>query len=74
MGVKVAMYTSKSQWEPITKDSKKLGDLPLWYAHYNGEANFNGFQKFGSWEKPAIKQYKGTTPLCTVQVDLNWYP
>ena len=47
---------------------------PLWYAHYDGSANFDDFSAFGGWTKPTIKQYQGTTTFCSAGVDLSWYP
>ena len=36
--------------------------------------SFSDFRGFGGWTHPSIKQYKGTTTLCGVGVDLSWYP
>lgn len=50
----------------------KYGNLPLWYAHYDGVTSFSDFKPFGGWAKPYAKQYKGTTALCNASVDLNY--
>jgi hypothetical protein len=48
-------------------------DLPIWYAHYDNLPNFSDWKPFGGWQKPNIKQYKGTVTLCGVNgVDLNF--
>jgi len=74
LGVTLGIYTSASQWNPITGDWKGASSYPLWYAHYNSQQNFNDFSPFGGWTHPAIKQYAGDTTLCSSGVDLNWYP
>ena len=51
-----------------------LGNIPIWYAHYNGFPNFIGWRNFGGWTKPNIKQYIGDTTLCGAGVDYSWYP
>ncbi len=32
-------------------------DVPLWYAHYDGNASFDDFinTAFGGWKKPNVK-------------------
>ena len=50
-----------------------LGNVPLWYAHYDGVQNFNDFKDFGGWTKPNIKQYQGDVTLCGAGVDYSWY-
>eukprot|EP01117_Protostelium_nocturnum_P015946 TRINITY_DN621_c0_g1_i3.p1 TRINITY_DN621_c0_g1~~TRINITY_DN621_c0_g1_i3.p1 ORF type:complete len:212 (-),score=39.72 TRINITY_DN621_c0_g1_i3:1381-2016(-) len=73
--VKVAIYSSASQWNPIFGADYKGGhDLPLWYAHYDFKPTFSDFKPFAGWTKPVWKQYKGTTTLCGVGVDLNYRP
>ena len=70
------IYTSSSQWSAIFGSSSyKYGnDLPLWYAHYDGNANFNDFTSFGGWSKPHAKQYAGTSTVCGTGVDKNYSP
>ena len=48
--------------------------ISSWYAHYDGNPSFSDFAAFGGWTHPAIKQYQGTTSLCSAGVDLSWYP
>jgi hypothetical protein len=73
-GVTLGIYTSASQWNPIMGGSTKFSYLPLWYAHYDNNPSFSDFVAFGGWTKPNIKQYKGTTSVCSASVDYNWYP
>lgn len=72
-GVSLGIYSSASQWNPIMGGSTKFSSLPLWYAHYDGSASFSDFSPFGGWSKPAIKQYAGTTAICSASVDKNYY-
>ena len=73
LGVKLGIYTSASQWEPIMGSYSGGSAYPLWYAHYDDVKAFSDFRAFGGWSKPAIKQYKGTTAMCDGSVDLDWY-
>ena len=76
-GKKVGIYASNYMWNSImggaTKCTKFV-DLPLWYAHYDGNPSFTDFKPFGGWISPTIKQYKGTTSMCSASVDLNYHP
>jgi GH25 family lysozyme M1 (1,4-beta-N-acetylmuramidase) len=72
-GVNLGIYTSASQWNPITGGTTKFAKYPLWYAHYDYNPSFSDFVAFGGWTKPAIKQYQGTTSYCSASVDLNYY-
>lgn len=48
---------------------------PLWYAHYDGQANFDDWEKskFGGWAQPTLKQYAGDATLCGFKLDLSFY-
>ena len=70
--IHVGVYTSESQWQPITGNSHELHDYDLWWATYNGEPNFDGFSSFGGWSKPYMHQYLGSQDLCGASVDVNW--
>jgi hypothetical protein len=75
LGVKLGVYTSASQWNPIMGSGFTAGSaFPLWYAHYDNSASFADFRPFGGWSKPAIKQYYGDASICGVGIDKNWYP
>lgn len=73
---KCGIYSSSSQWSAIFgSTSYSYGsNLPLWYAHYDGNANFNDFTKFGGWSSPHAKQYSNTATVCSVGVDKNYAP
>merc|ERR1711871_198318 len=73
MNVKLGVYTSESQWEPIMGSYSGGSSYPLWYAHYDGSQSFSDFRPFGGWSKPNIKQFRGTTTVCGAGVDENWY-
>ncbi|GAM23692.1 hypothetical protein SAMD00019534_068670 [Acytostelium subglobosum LB1] len=72
-GVKVGVYTSASQWEPIMGSWDGGKALPLWYAHYDNSPSFSDFSSFGGWTKPHAKQYVGSTTVCGLGVDLDYY-
>lgn len=76
LNVTLGIYTSKHYWVPITGDSTAFSNYPLWYPHYENTPNpsFSDFEPFGGWNTPTIKQYKGTTSMCSASVDVNWYP
>lgn len=72
-GVSMGIYTSYSQWSPITGNSHALSSFPLWYPHYDNNPSYSDWSSFGGWSKPSIKQYHGTTSVCSASVDLNYY-
>jgi GH25 family lysozyme M1 (1,4-beta-N-acetylmuramidase) len=39
LGISCGIYTSNSQWSPITGGSSAFSGLPLWYAHVSGFAS-----------------------------------
>ena len=69
-GMPCGIYTGRWWWVPETGDSRAFMHLPLWHAEYT-EPNFDAFQSYGGWQRPAIWQYQGTTNLCGHSVDLN---
>jgi hypothetical protein len=73
LGVSCGIYTSNSQWSPITGGYTGFSNMPLWYAHYDNSPSFSDFSAFGGWTKPAIKQYAGDVTLCSAGVDKNYY-
>lgn len=75
MGKKVGIYASRYMWTSIMGGLDKctfFGSYPLWYAHYDNNANFNDWVSFGGWKNPTIKQFTGTTNLCGGSVDQNY--
>lgn len=75
LGVHFGIYTSKSQWTPIAGGSTAFKTYPLWYPHYESPANpsYSDWVPFGGWTTPAVKQYAGTTSICSASVDKNYY-
>lgn len=73
MGVRWGIYTSRSQWGPITNNTPEFGAPALWYAHYDNNPSFSDFVPFGGWAHPSIKQFMGTTTICGVGIDKNFY-
>jgi GH25 family lysozyme M1 (1,4-beta-N-acetylmuramidase) len=75
LGIHFGLYSSLYEWKETVGDSVIDPSVPLWYAHYDNSPAFSDpdYWKFGGWSKPAIKQYKGTTAMCGVGVDLNFY-
>eukprot|EP01088_Endostelium_zonatum_P002039 TRINITY_DN12465_c0_g1_i1.p1 TRINITY_DN12465_c0_g1~~TRINITY_DN12465_c0_g1_i1.p1 ORF type:complete len:215 (-),score=29.64 TRINITY_DN12465_c0_g1_i1:48-692(-) len=74
LGATIGVYTSKSQWIPITGGSTVASSAPLWYAHYDGVEGFGDFSAFGGWSRPAMKQFRGNVNSCGTGIDENWYP
>lgn len=70
LGMATGIYTGRWWWVPQTGDSRAFMHLPLWHAEYTAP-NFDAFQSYGGWQRPAIWQYQGTTQLCGHSVDLN---
>ena len=75
----VGIYSSKSQWVPITCDDASFSRLPLWRPHYDGRADNDDWTEaaigpFGGWKvgDVAMKQFNGTTQMCGINVDLDW--
>jgi hypothetical protein len=76
---RVGIYASQSQWTPIMCGDSSFTDVPLWYAHWDEKADFNDFHDkgigpFGGWNAPVMKQYKGSTRICNINVDLDYRP
>jgi len=73
-GVTIGFYSSSSQWDPITDDTSKFSEYPIWYAHYDHSPDFDDYEAFGGWAAPAIKQYDEDGYGCGVSFDKNYYP
>jgi len=73
-GVHIGIYTSYSQWSPIMGGWTGGSPYSLWYAHYDGNPNFNDWFAFNGWSTPAMKQYNGDVTVCGVGIDQDWYP
>lgn len=75
--MEVGIYTSWGFWTDVMENSTAFSDLPLWYAHWDHEADFDDWEDlpFGGWEEAMIrgKQYEGDTYIdgASPIVDLN---
>jgi hypothetical protein len=74
-GVSLGVYSSSSQWGPITGGTTQFSSLPLWYAHwdYSYSSCTSDFVSFGGWTSPAMKQYAGDESFCSAGFDKNCY-
>jgi hypothetical protein len=73
------IYASNYMWGRIMGSSCRVGadnGVPLWYAAYDGEPNFNDYpgMAFGGWSSPNIKQYSDSYGACSGTFDHDWYP
>lgn len=67
------IYTARWVWERFgCPDWSSLREFPLWLAKYDGRAELPLVADFGppGW-RPVGKQYRGTTRLAGIDVDLN---
>ena len=73
-GYHCGVYSSASQWSAIFGSTSYCygNGLRLWYAHYDNNPSFSDYSEFGCWKSPVLKQYEGTTTLCSQGVDMNW--
>lgn len=72
----IGFYGNETSMQPVIGDSSVLAPWPLWYANYTAAGrvpSLTEFKPFNGWTSCAMWQYKGTTELCTVNVDLNTY-
>jgi hypothetical protein len=76
------IYTRKAWWLDNMGDTDAFSHLPIWYAYYDHNSDFDDWYDpefwyegpFGGWTDPAGKQYDSdwTAPdLCGVNVDYN---
>jgi len=76
-GFTVGIYSSEGEWsQTVGEACTNLTSYPLWYAHYDGEANFDDSwaYEFGGWTSPTMKQYSGDATICSDDVDQDWMP
>ncbi len=73
MGVSVGIYSSEYEWGQMDICGD-FSEYPLWYADYDGQANFDDFTPFGGWKAPYSKQFVGDQTLCGASVDGDWIP
>ena len=72
-GASVGVYTNYYNWESIVGLGwTGLSNYPLGYAAWDNTPSFSGFQPFGGWSSPSMKQFTGTTTVCGVGVDQDF--
>jgi len=77
LGANVGIYSSPYEWSATVGGCSGLENHPVWYAHYDGEPNFNDWPsvRFGGWGKPSIKQFDDKAGnSCGKSIDRDWYP
>eukprot|EP01016_Furgasonia_blochmanni_P034399 TRINITY_DN3711_c0_g1_i3.p2 TRINITY_DN3711_c0_g1~~TRINITY_DN3711_c0_g1_i3.p2 ORF type:complete len:282 (+),score=39.63 TRINITY_DN3711_c0_g1_i3:100-945(+) len=77
LGIDVHIYSQKVCWYQTVGvfTHPKLSQLKLWYARYDGKEDFNdAYYNFGGWTQPYMKQIKGSTQMCGLDVDISWTP
>jgi hypothetical protein len=52
----------------------EVADAPLLYAYDDGNASFTGFQAFGGWKTPTVKEFILSTVSCNVAVSVLYKP
>ena len=58
--IKMGVYASEHMWGIIMGEGCHVAakeGLELWYTDWDNEPSFGGFQPFGGWRHPAVKQY-----------------
>ncbi|MFQ5938209.1 MAG: GH25 family lysozyme, partial [Acidiferrobacterales bacterium] len=76
------IYTRKVWWRDNVANTSAFSNLPIWYAYYDGQSEFEDWYgplfwyegPFGGWSDPTGKQFDSdwTAPdLCGVNVDYN---
>ena len=70
---RVGVYTNWTQWNDITCGWTGASSYQLWYPHYDNWASFGDFKNFGGWTSPNIKQFTGTTNICSTSIDKDFY-
>ncbi|ELP85375.1 lysozyme, putative [Entamoeba invadens IP1] len=76
IGMVHGVYVSKYYWGQFFGSSytyKYASSTPLWYPHYDSNPSFSDFAAFGGWSSPLMKQYQGTTSMCSGSVDFNYF-
>ena len=70
---KWGVYTNKNGWESIMGAWTPSLSCQLWHAYWDNKDSLAGFTPFDGWKSRAMKQYKGDTKLCSMDVDLDCY-
>lgn len=76
LGINMGIYASSYMWGSIMGSGCTVGgNLPLWYAHYDGTRSFNDFAPFGGWSSPTMKQYNDGSSIggdCGISADADY--
>jgi len=76
-GKTCGVYSNYNNWVTIfgssTYQASGGSSLPMWYADYDGELNFDDYEEFGGWSTPAMKQYNGDVSYCSINMDQDYY-
>eukprot|EP00817_Percolomonadidae_sp_ATCC50343_P003075 CAMPEP_0117426674 /NCGR_PEP_ID=MMETSP0758-20121206/6719_1 /TAXON_ID=63605 /ORGANISM="Percolomonas cosmopolitus, Strain AE-1 (ATCC 50343)" /LENGTH=246 /DNA_ID=CAMNT_0005211941 /DNA_START=26 /DNA_END=766 /DNA_ORIENTATION=+ len=74
-GVHVGVYAQKWFWEQTFGGNWDVSKykMPIWYAHYDNNPSYSDWSPFGGWHSPSMKQYHGTTNICSCGIDKNVY-
>jgi len=67
------VYTNKNGWESIFGSWTPSISCQLWHAYWDNNPSLSGFTPFDGFKSRAMKQYKGDTTLCSMDVDLDAY-
>lgn len=66
------IYTSRSMWADVMRESTAFAHLPLWDARWSAQQRLDdGWVPYGGWWECAMRQYQGTTIIHGITVDLN---
>ncbi len=69
---KTGIYTRRNFWIDQLGNSVEFSNEPLWDANYNDKIGISPVD-YGGWIKADAHQYRGTTNLYGVDVDLNFF-
>jgi len=73
-GIGYGIYSGEPYWKTMAGNTSEFGEVPLWHAWYFNDGHvpdFSAYRPYGGWSRPLIWQYKGSTDLCGLNVDLN---
>jgi len=70
---RMGVYSSRYEWGLVMGGYSGPTEYPIWYANYDGVPSFANFPSFAGWTRPAMKQFAGSSGMCSASVDLNWY-
>uniref|UniRef100_A0A914PKN3 Uncharacterized protein n=1 Tax=Panagrolaimus davidi TaxID=227884 RepID=A0A914PKN3_9BILA len=76
--IATGVYTSSSKWSEIVgADFTGASSYALWYALWDDNESFEGYEAFGGWTTPTMHQFEGspngeTNGPCGVSMDKNF--